>query len=130
MPKLKNVPRIASRYAKAKKKRQREERAARAAAGDESAVRAQHKSRKIKRSALLAITRSHLDIAKERRGPRGIKIKSLKMVHQLFYRKVDGKGQVGTRNFRCVCNKCFERKFSECVAKKWTGGEPTWLNCD
>ena len=92
--------------------------------------RHKEESRKIKRSAMLAITKRDLDIAKERRGTRGIKIKNLKMVHQMFYKNVDGKGQVGTRTIRCVCDKCFERNFGECVARKWTGGEPTWHNCD
>jgi hypothetical protein len=80
--------------------------------------------RKIKRSAMLAISKSDLALAKERRGARSIKLKNLKMVRQVFYDK-DSK-KVGARFFRCVCSKCMERKFSECVAKAWTLGEPVW----
>ena len=70
------------------------------------------------------VSKSDLALAKERRGARSIKLKNLKMVWQVFYDK-DSK-KVGARFFRCVCSKCMERKFSECVAKAWTLGEPVW----
>eukprot|EP01052_Picozoa_sp_SAG31_P005913 SAG31_NODE_267_length_18790_cov_3.661655_12_plen_116_part_00 len=86
--------------------------------------KAREEKRKIKRSAMLAISKSDLALAKERRGSRSKKLKNIKMVRQVFYDKESKK--VGTRFFRCVCSKCMERKFSECVAKAWTLGEPAW----
>ena len=80
--------------------------------------------RKINRSAMLAITTDDLEAARVWRGDRSLKLNSLKMVRQVFFDEETGK--VGTRFFRCVCTPCMERRFSECVCKSWTLGEPIW----
>jgi hypothetical protein len=79
---------------------------------------------KISRSAMLGIDRADLDAAKARRGANIVVLANVKQVRQVFYRA--DTDQVGTRFFRCVCAPCFQRNFSQCVAKAWTLGEPVW----
>eukprot|EP01050_Picozoa_sp_SAG11_P003225 SAG11_NODE_177_length_13334_cov_9.614280_11_plen_296_part_00 len=80
--------------------------------------------RKIKRSAMLGITKAETEIAKQQRGARTYKVKNLKMVRQLFYDHETKK--VGTRFFRCACVPCMDRKFDACKAKAYTLGPPLW----
>ena len=78
----------------------------------------------IKRSAMLGIERKDLEAAKVRRGASEVKLTSIKMVCQVFYR--EDTDEVGTRFFKCFCAPCMQRKFAECLCKDWTKGEPTW----